>query len=57
VHNQRAAQLKRLMIPGPLAEVHDDHLDWRQMARLVQVVWEGATEEARRVLRSNPMGR
>jgi hypothetical protein len=57
VHNQRAAQLKWLMIPGPLAEIHDDHLDWRQMARLVQVVWEGATEEARRVLRSNPMGR
>jgi hypothetical protein len=27
------------------------------MARLVQRVWGGATEEERRVLRSNPIGR
>ena len=35
VHNWGAAQLKRLRIPGPLAEVYADHLDWHQMARLV----------------------
>jgi hypothetical protein len=57
VYNWRAAQLKRLRIPGPLAEVHAEHLDWHQMARFVQGVWEGATEEERRVLRSNPIGR
>jgi hypothetical protein len=57
VHNWRAAQLKRLRILGPLAEVYADHLDWHQMARLVQRVWGGAMEEERRVLRSNPIGR
>jgi hypothetical protein len=57
VHNWRAAQLKRLRIPGPLAEVYADHLDWHQMAWLVQGVWGGATEEERRVLRSSPIGR
>ena len=36
VHRWRASQLKRLGIPGPLAEVHADHLDWHQVARLVQ---------------------
>ena len=36
VHNWGAAQLKRLRIPGPLAEVYADHLDWHQM--LVQGV-------------------
>ncbi len=56
VRNWRAAQLKRLKIPGPLAEVYADHLDWHQMARLVRGVWGGATEEERRVLRSNPIG-
>lgn len=54
VHNWRAAQPKRLRIPGPLAEVYADHLDWHQM--LVQGVWGGATEEERRVLRSNSIG-
>jgi hypothetical protein len=57
VHNWRAARLKRLRIPGPLAEVYADHLDWHQMPRLVQGVWGGATEEERRVLRSNPIRR
>jgi hypothetical protein len=57
VHNWRAAQLKRLRIPGPLAEVYADHLDWHQMARLVQRLWGDATEEERRVLRSNSIGR
>jgi hypothetical protein len=37
VHNWRVTQLKRLRIPGPLAEVCADHLDWHQMARLVQL--------------------
>jgi hypothetical protein len=36
VHQWRASQLRRLGIPGPLAEVHADHLDWHQIARLVQ---------------------
>ena len=57
VHNWRAAQLKLLRIPGPLAGVFADHLDWHQMARLVQGAWGGAREEERRVLRSNPIGR
>jgi hypothetical protein len=36
VHEWRAAQLKRLGIPGPLAEVYADRLDWHQIARLVR---------------------
>jgi hypothetical protein len=36
VHTWRASQLRRLGIPGPLAEVYADHLDWHQIARLVQ---------------------
>ncbi len=36
VHRWRVSQLKRLGITGPLAEVHADHLDWHQIARLVQ---------------------
>ncbi len=36
VHDWRVSQLTRLGIPGPLAEVHADHVDWRQIARLVQ---------------------
>jgi hypothetical protein len=36
VPNWRTAQLKRLRIPGPLAEAYADHLVWHQMARLVQ---------------------
>ena len=35
VHKWRAAQLKRLGIPEPLAEVYADRLDWHQVARLV----------------------
>ena len=35
VHEWRAAQLKRLGIPEPLAEVYADRLDWHQVARLV----------------------
>jgi hypothetical protein len=37
VHNWRVARLTRLGIPGPLAEVDADHLDWHQVARLVQL--------------------
>jgi hypothetical protein len=36
VHDWRAAQLTRLGIPGPLAEVYADRIDWHQIARLVQ---------------------
>jgi hypothetical protein len=36
VHNWRVSQLTRLGIPLLLAEVHADHVDWHQIARLVQ---------------------
>jgi hypothetical protein len=36
VHDWRVAQLRRLGIPGPLAEADADHVDWHQIARLVQ---------------------
>lgn len=36
VHNWRASQLTRLGIPGPLAEIYADRIDWHQIARLVQ---------------------
>ena len=36
VHNWRVSQLTRLGIPVLLAEVHADHVDWHQIARLVQ---------------------
>lgn len=35
VHDWRVSQLTRLGIPGALAEVHADHVDWHQIARLV----------------------
>jgi hypothetical protein len=36
VHNWRVSQLTRLGIPGPLAEIYADRIDWHQVARLVQ---------------------
>jgi len=36
VHDWRAMQLKRLGIPAPLAEANADHVDWHQIAKLVQ---------------------
>ena len=36
VHTWRVARLTGLGIPGRLAEVYADHLDWHQIARLVQ---------------------
>jgi hypothetical protein len=36
VHHWRAAQLRRLGIPAPLAEAYADRLDWRQVAWLMQ---------------------
>ena len=36
VHDWRVSQLMRLGVPGPMAEVYADHLDWHQVARLVQ---------------------
>ena len=36
VHNWRVSQLTRLGIPGALAEIYADGLDWHQIASLVQ---------------------
>jgi hypothetical protein len=36
VYNWRVSQLTRLGIPGPLAEIYADCIDWHQVARLVQ---------------------
>ncbi len=36
VHQWRVTQLKRLGIPGPLAEADADDVDWHQIAKLVQ---------------------
>jgi hypothetical protein len=36
VHKWRAAQLRRLGIPEPLAEAYAERLDWHQVAKLVQ---------------------
>ena len=36
VHNWRVARLAQFGIPESLAEVYADHIDWHQVARLVQ---------------------
>jgi hypothetical protein len=36
VHDWRVSQLTRLGIPGSLAEIYADRIDWHQIARLVQ---------------------
>ena len=36
VHNWRVDRLTRLGVPGSLAEVYADRLDWHHVARLVQ---------------------
>jgi hypothetical protein len=36
VHNWRVSQLTRLGIPGSLAEIYADRIDWHQVAQLVQ---------------------
>jgi hypothetical protein len=36
VHEWRVLQLKRLGVPGLLAESYADSIDWHQVARLVQ---------------------
>jgi hypothetical protein len=36
VHDWRVFQLIRLGIPGSLAEIYADQIDWHQIARLVQ---------------------
>lgn len=36
VHDWRVSQLTRLGIPRLLAEVYADHVDWHQIAGLVQ---------------------
>ena len=35
VHDWRVSQLTRLGVPGPLAEVYADRIDWHQIAWLV----------------------
>jgi hypothetical protein len=35
-HNWRVDRLTQLGVPGSLAEVYADRLDWHQVARLVQ---------------------
>jgi hypothetical protein len=36
IPTRRLAQLARLGIPGPLADVVADHVDWHEIAALVQ---------------------
>ena len=36
VHSWRVSQLMHLGIPGPLAEIYADRIDWHQIARLVR---------------------
>ncbi len=36
VHQWRLAQLARLGIPRPLADIVADHVDWHEIAALVQ---------------------
>jgi len=36
VHNWRVSQLERLGVPGVLAEMYADHIDWHHVARLVR---------------------
>lgn len=36
VHDWRVSQLIRLGIPGALAEVYADRIDWHQIAQLVR---------------------
>ena len=36
VHDRRVDRLTRLGLPGSLAEVYADRLDWHQVAGLVQ---------------------
>ena len=36
VHDWRVSQLTRLGIPGTLAEVYADRIDWHQIARLIR---------------------
>ena len=36
VHDWRVSQLTRLGVPRSLAEVHADHLDWHQIAHLIE---------------------
>ena len=36
VHDWRVARLAQFGIPQSLAEIYADHIDWHQVARLVQ---------------------
>jgi hypothetical protein len=48
VHNWRVSQLTRLGVPGPLAEIYADRIDWHQTARPVQ---RGCPHLALRIVR------
>ncbi len=36
VHTWRVSRLERLGVPGPLAEIYADCIDWYQIAQLVR---------------------
>jgi hypothetical protein len=36
VHTWRVSRLERLGVPGPLAEIYADCIDWHQVAQLVR---------------------
>ena len=36
VHNWRVSRLERLGVPGPLAEIYADCIDWHQIAQLMR---------------------
>ena len=55
VHNWRVDRLTRLGVPGSLAEVYADRLDWHQVARLVQRGWPPAAGPAHRPVMSGPV--
>ena len=57
VHNWRVDRLTRLGIPGSLAEVYADRLDWHQVARLVQRGWPCASSCDERTREVARMGR
>jgi hypothetical protein len=36
VHTWRVSRLERLGVPGPLAEIYADRIDWHQIAQLMR---------------------
>jgi hypothetical protein len=39
VHHWRVSQLRRLGMPGPLAEIYADRINWLQLSRHVAPFW------------------